>query len=268
MCNGIKDENEMAHSVVLLTGASRGIGRQIAHTLIRRGYVVAMMSRTAATDPVLREAIDIQGPAVAEWQADVGDYQSVRGVVREVLARWGRIDALINNAGQKLFDEFLQIAPAQFEQVVRTNLLGPVYLCNEVVPVMLRQRYGRIINISSRAGLEFYALGTAYCASKAGLIGFSQSLADALRGTDVTVNVLCPPTVLTPEYLEQVPGLDTRRLVKVEQITRVVLDLLQPDCHMTGRIFPFYSPRSFLRGILLDVGKYLQWLPQLRYRVW
>ena len=260
--------SESKPNVVLLTGASRGIGRQIARSLIERGYIVAMLSRTATTDPVLCKAIDLRGGRAAEWQVDVRDHHAVCAVVGKVLARWGRIDALINNAGQKVFDEFLQIPPAQFEEVVHTNLLGPYYLCREVVPIMLNQRYGRIVNISSRAGLEFYGLSTAYSASKAGLVGFSQSLADALKGTGITVNVLCPPTVLTEEYLEQEPQLDTRRLLKVEQLVLVVLDLLRPDSHITGQIYPFYSPRSYIRGALLDVVKYLRWFVQLRYRIW
>lgn len=227
-----------------------------------------MLSRTATTDLALREAIAHRDTKAAEWQADVGDYASVCAVVREVLDRWGRIDALINNAGQKVFDDFLQISPGQFEQVIQTNLLGPVYLCREVLPAMLEQGYGRIISISSRAGLEFYSQVTAYGASKAGLLGFSQSLADGVRGSGVTVNILCPPTVLTPEYLAQRPDLNARRLVKVEQIIRVVLDLLHPNCRVTGRIFAFYSPRSFVKGMLQDVRKYVQWFPQLRYRIW
>jgi NAD(P)-dependent dehydrogenase (short-subunit alcohol dehydrogenase family) len=261
----------MAHSrnhVIVLTGASRGIGKHLALALVKTGYSVAMGSRHRTTDPELLEAIETHDTRVREWELDITDYQCICTLVDQILAWQGRIDVLINNAGQKLFDEFLGIAPVQFEQVVHTNLIGPVSLCYQVVPLMLKQGYGRIINMSSRAGLEFYGQGTAYCSSKAGLIGFSQSLADALKGTGINVNVLCPPTILTPEYLEQKPNLDRRHLVKVQQIIRVVLDLLNPDCKVTGRIFPFYSSRSFVKSMFMDIHKYIQLLPQLRYRLW
>lgn len=254
--------------VIVVTGGSRGIGRQIVWELVHRGNLVAIISRRPTQDISLRKIIDGSDSGVVEFSADVGDQRSVCAVIAQVLAKWGRIDGLVNNAGQKVFDEFIEITPDRFSQTVQTNLLGPYHLCHAVVPVMLEQHYGRIINIASRAGMEFYGTSTAYSASKAGLIGFSQCLADALRGTGVTVNVLCPPTVVTEEYLHEEPKLDTRGLLQVEVVVRVAIELLSEQSDVTGQAYPFYSPRSYVRAVLRSAVQFAAWFAQLRYRKW
>ncbi len=252
---------------ILLTGASRGLGSHIAVALAAQGHRLALVSRSTTSDERLHRRIKDADSEVIEWQADITDQQAMAGIVDEVLKRWGRIDVLINNAAQKLFDDFLSISAAQFEQVIRTNLIAPILLTRMVVPSMVKQGYGRIINVSSRAGLEFDGKVTAYGSSKAGLIGFSRSLAIALRGTGVNVNVLCPPTVMTPEYAKARPDLDTRRLVTVDQLIRVIMGLIRPDCRKSGRVIPFYSPASLVKACLTDTWRYFRWLCEIRYRV-
>lgn len=248
---------------VLVTGGASGIGKFIVQALLQHDYTVAIVDNALCDEQAFASLAKFPNQ-VGAWEADVGDYESVSRVVSEIVGRWGRIDALVNNAGLIVIDEFLEIPIRRFEQVIQTNLLGPFYLCRAVVPQMLKQRYGRIVNMSSRNGLDdFGARRTAYGASKAGLVCFSQALAADLRGTGISVNVACPPNVRTPDHSPTSYG----RALNVETLVAVVLDLVHPHCQATGTIFPVYSAPSFIRAAFRDVRKYAQWLPQLKYRV-
>lgn len=253
--------------VIIITGMSRGLGLQTATALINDGYKLALFNRTPVSDPILLSHLHSNPERVREWRVDVTDQRAVAEAVAEVMAEWGRVDALINNAGAKLYTAFENISPEEFDQVIKTNINGPYYLCREVIPIMKQQGYGKIINMASRSGMEFYARGTAYCASKAGLIGFSQSLAEELRGTGITVNVLCPSAVATDEYRQEQPRADLHRMTQVEEISDVIRSLLCCENRHTGMIWPFYDVRSFLKALLKTGIQFIRWIPQLRIRV-
>ncbi len=252
--------------IVLLTGGSKGFGRQLARMLLDSGFTVVIVSRTKTADPVLRQAVEGGDDRVMEVTADITDRDGVRRVVRQTLDRYGRLDALINNAGIKLWGEFTTIPSDRFYSVMATNLMAPIWLCYEVLPVMRRQGFGRIVNVGSRAGLRFNGTGTAYCSSKAGLTAFSQALADDCRGTGITVNLLAPPTLTSEQPDFPLHGAQPRAMGP-EPVMRVILGLLRPDCTTTGRVFAFHTPLSLLKSVLLDLREYSGHLAGLRHRI-
>jgi 3-oxoacyl-[acyl-carrier protein] reductase len=248
--------------VMVVTGSSYGIGRELVCAMVRKPYRLGMLSRTPTQDSAIRRFLHDTPDRLMECRCDVSNPMSIKGAVETIMSRWGRIDGLVNNAGYKLFATLREMTTTDFQRAIATNLCGPFYLCKEIVPIMLRQGFGRIVNMSSRAGLEFYSTGSAYCASKAGLIAFSRSLADELEGSGITVNVLCPSTVLTEEYRKENRQADNKRLIRVEKIVRIVLRLLEAECHETGRVFPLYSGRALMRSVVLDFVKYAGWFAQ------
>jgi NAD(P)-dependent dehydrogenase (short-subunit alcohol dehydrogenase family) len=250
--------------VLIITGTSQGIGLGVACQLIEDGYNIALFDIAPVRDRQIAEYVRSRPYQVACWQVDVGNREDVVKAVAGVIDRWGRIDGLINIAGAKLYRSYEEITPEEFENVIRTNLNGPYYLCHEVIPHMKRQKYGKIINMSSRSGMEFYAKGTAYCASKAGLIGFSQSLACALRNTEITVNVLCPSGVATSKLSEEQPDVEVRKLLSTGEIVKVIRVILRPQNTITGMVWPFYSLKAMIKAILTHGVQFARWIPQIR----
>ncbi len=179
--------------VALVTGGSRGIGRGICLALARSGVNVAVnygSSATAAEEVV--EAINALGREGLAIGADVSLPDRVEEMVKTVMERWGRIDILVNNAGITRDRLLLRMKVEDWEQVINLNLTG-VFLCTSAVSkIMLKQKAGRIINISSIAGIMGNAGQANYSAAKAGVIGFTRSVARELASRGITVNAVAP----------------------------------------------------------------------------
>ena len=183
------------HRLTLITGAARGIGRQIALTLAGRGYAVAANDLEAPQDTVeeLRE-LDAE---VLALPGDVSDEGSVREMAGAVMERFGRIDALVNNAGVSLLKPAEETTAEDWQQVMEVNLTGPFLMCREFGKMMLEQGEGSIVNVSSVTGLLGVADRSAYNASKHGLIGLTRTLAAEWGGRGVRSNAVCPGWVKT-----------------------------------------------------------------------
>jgi len=187
-----------ATRVALVTGGSRGIGRATAELLAARGHAVAVnyVANNAAADEVVGAIGDAGGTAIAV-QADVGDEESVARMIEEVQERLGPLAVLVNNAGITRDDLIMRMKPAAWDEVMQTNLRS-VYLCSRaVMRGMLRARWGRIISLSSVAGVYGNAGQANYSAAKAGVIGFTKALAKEIGSRGITVNAVAPGFIAT-----------------------------------------------------------------------
>ncbi len=188
----------LAGRVAVVTGASRGIGRAVAALLARRGAEVVCGSRQAEEAGAAAEEIAAaSGCRTRGCALDVAESQSVQGFFECALSTFGRIDILVNNAGITRDNLLMRIDEADWDIVLDINLKGVFNCCKAVVRPMIKQRYGRIINVTSVAGLSGNAGQSNYAASKAGIIGLTKSLARELGSRNITVNAVAPGYVTT-----------------------------------------------------------------------
>ncbi len=186
------------NKTVLVTGASRGIGRAIAKKFGAAGYQVVinyLNSRDKAES--LAKELDALGAASLVVQADVADRAQVERMIRSVYERFGRIDVLVNNAGIAEMKLFTEIDPSYFDRIFDVNVKGMFNCCHYVVPKMVFERRGRIINISSVWGLVGAAMETHYSATKGAINAFTKALAKELGPSGITVNAVAPGAVYT-----------------------------------------------------------------------
>ena len=192
--------------IALVTGASRGIGEATARRLAAEGASVIATARTlAALERVVAEISSAGGKAAA-LPLDLADAASVEACVRDALAAHGQIDVLVNNAGVTADNLILRMSRESWDRVIGTNLTGAFLLTQAVVKGMVRRRYGRIVNVTSVVGLMGNAGQVNYAASKAGLVGFTKSVARELASRNVTCNAVAPGfirTAMTEEMTEQ-----------------------------------------------------------------
>ena len=186
------------NQVAIVTGAGRGIGHAIALRLASEGARVACVSRTRAN--AKRTADEINGKcadSAKDYAVDVADHRAVQKIGAQILAEFGKIDILVNNAGVTRDGLSVRMSIEDWDAVINTNLKGAFNFVQAVERAMIKQRSGRIINISSVVGLIGNAGQTNYAASKAGLIGFTKSLARELASRNITVNAVAPGFIAT-----------------------------------------------------------------------
>lgn len=183
--------------VVLITGASSGIGRRVAIDLASRGAMVIGCGRSAERLQRSEEEMRRANPSCAVIACDVGDRRQVGEMVAKVVADFGRIDVLINNAGIGMRKPFVETSVDMLEAIMRTNYLGMVYCTHAVLPSMVARGKGHIVNISSVAAKMGTPRMTGYCASKFAMNGFSESLYHELAPVGIYVSVVCPGSVKT-----------------------------------------------------------------------
>lgn len=198
MAASLDSAQHLAGQVALVTGASRGIGRATAIALASQGAHVAVnyASSSAAADAVVAEIASMGGEAIAV-QADVSKADQVDAMVAAVMEKWGRIDVLVNNAGITRDTLLLRMKLEDWQAVIDLNLTG-VFLCTKAVSkIMLKQKSGRIVNVSSVVG-EMGNPGQAnYSAAKAGVLGFTKAMAKELSSRSITVNAIAPGFIAT-----------------------------------------------------------------------
>ena len=177
----------------LVTGGSRGIGRAVCLELARQGARVAVnyAGNAAAAEETVR-ACEALGAEAFAIQADVADAAACEAMVKEVLARFGRLDILVNNAGVTRDGLMLTMKEADWDAVLDTNLKGAFHCMKAAYRPMMKQKYGRVVNLTSIVGIRGNAGQANYAASKAGLIGLTKSMAKELAGRNVTVNAVAP----------------------------------------------------------------------------
>ncbi|MDR0671325.1 MAG: 3-oxoacyl-[acyl-carrier-protein] reductase [Oscillospiraceae bacterium] len=188
----------MEERVALVTGASRGIGAAIARALAADGFsvMVACRGNTDRAEAVA-EACRAEGVSAAVWTGNLAEPAACRQLAEETWTHFGRIDALVNNAGAARDGLLVRMTDAQWEEVIATNLTAGYQMMRHVTPRMFRARRGRIINIASVAGVAGNAGQANYAAAKAGLIGLTKAAAKELGGRGITVNAVAPGLIET-----------------------------------------------------------------------
>ena len=218
----------LENKVAVVTGGSRGIGFAIAEALARHGARVAIGSRNAADLTRAAEALNKLAPFCAEAvKADVREYKQVEHLMARAEERFGGLDILVNNAGIGVFRPVDQLSPGEWDEVIGTNLTGCFYCVRAAVPRMKRRGGGYIFNISSLAGKNAFAGGTAYNASKFGLNGFSESAMLDLRYDDIRVSYIMPGSVETAFAGEGGSGRRASWKIDPQDVAQAVLDLLR-----------------------------------------
>lgn len=228
----------------LVTGASRGIGRAIAIELAHQGAKVAInYASSDAKAKALAEEINETGGIAIIYKADIGNSEEARAMVAAVAKEFGHLDILVNNAGITRDCLLPAMTDEQFAQVIQTNLCGCFYCTSAAIPIMTRQSYGRIVNISSLNG-QVPAIGQAnYSASKGGMLAFTRTAALELVNSGITVNAVCPGYTETDMVDAVSPVMQTiikgkipmGRFAHAEEIAKAVLFLVADGDFITGQ---------------------------------
>ena len=244
---------DLSGRIAVITGGAQGIGFATAQRFLASGASVVLWDMDTARLAQAVAELSAAGPASGET-VELTDEASVAAATATTLARHGRIDILVNNAGITGGNApTWQLSPAVWRQVVEVNLIAPFLTCRAVVPQMIAQGYGRIVNIASVAGKEGNPTASHYSASKAGLIGLTKSLGKELATQGVLVNAVAPAAARTaifdqmaPEHINYMLGkIPMGRPVDVAEVAAMVAWLASEDCSFsTGAVFDLSGGRA------------------------
>ncbi|MBL9122656.1 MAG: 3-oxoacyl-[acyl-carrier-protein] reductase [Planctomycetaceae bacterium] len=238
-------QTDLSGQTALVTGASRGIGRAIALSLGRCGARVACVARDAAKLAETVDAIRATGGEADAWTCDVTDGPKINELVDQVVAKYGGLQILVNNAGITRDTLLPRMEDAQWDEVILTNLRSTFLFTRAATLVMMRARYGRVINMASVSGLVGNPGQANYAASKAGIIGFTKTVAREFAGRNMTVNAVAPGFITTDmtaalgelvneEVKKRIPA---KRLGRPEEIAEAVLFLASRAAgYITGQV--------------------------------
>ena len=232
--------------VAFITGATRGIGRAIALELAKEGYNIALNYRTEneALENLKKEISEI-GVECYPVQGDVSKAEDSERMTKEIIEHFEQIDVLVNNAGITKDKLIQRMKEEEFTDVINVNLVGTFNITKNVIKYMTKKRYGKIINISSVVGISGNAGQSNYAASKAGIIGFTKSIAKELAARNITANAVAPgfiqtdmTNVLKDEVKEAIEGtIPLKRLGTAEDVAKVVKFLASDESsYITGQV--------------------------------
>ena len=223
--------------IALITGASRGIGLAIARRLAGLGAKVALCARDAKKLEAAAAGLKQAGASVVAIPADIRGANEIAALVRETEQSLGPIEILVNNAGIGYFAPFHEASEANWDAVLDTNLKAVFLLSKAVAPGMIQRRAGHIINIGSLSGKSAFAGGAIYCASKWGLLGLTQCMAEDLRPHGVRVSAVLPGSVATD--FSPHTGKDTSKMLQPEDVAHAVESIVTQ------------APQSFISEVLI-----------------
>ncbi len=229
--------------VALVTGASRGIGKACAIELAKAGYdvVINYAGNEEAANNTVKDIKEMTGTNPTAMKFDVSDKEAAENAVKEIMEKFGRIDILVNNAGITRDGLFIRMTQEAWENVINTNLSSAYYVTNPVAKIMIKQRSGSIVNMSSIAGVFGNAGQANYSAAKAGLIGFTKALAKELASRGIRVNAVAPGFIQTDmtkdlnteKIIEFIP---LKKLGQPEDIAKTVKFLAVDADYITGQV--------------------------------
>jgi 3-oxoacyl-[acyl-carrier protein] reductase len=235
--------------VALVTGASQGIGRAIALALSCAGARVVLAARNTEKLQSLAEEIDAMHGSALAIQMDVGDAPQVKAGFRQALERFGRLDILVNNAAITRDGLALRMKAEDWDTVLRTNLTGAYYCIQQALAPMVRQRSGRIINVTSVVAESGNAGQANYVAAKAGLIGLTRAIAVEVASRNITVNAVAPGFIVSP-MTDPLP-----ENVRQELLARIPLGRMGQDAEVAAAIvFLASDEAAYITGHVLDVN--------------
>ena len=232
--------------VALITGATRGIGKEIALELAENGFDIAVNYRSEHNGmDDLKKEIEKNGVRCEFVKADVANFEECESMVKETIEKFGKIDILINNAGITKDGLIMRMKKEDFEAILDVNLTGTFNVTRNVIPYMLKQKSGRIINLSSVVGIVGNAGQTNYSASKAGIIGFTKSLAKEVASRNILLNAIAPgfidtdmTNVLSDVVKEGINAqIPLKRMGTPREVARIVKFLSSEDSsYVTGQV--------------------------------
>lgn len=232
--------------VALITGATRGIGKQIALTLADGGYDIALNYRKEDENLInTKKEIEEKNVKCLAVKGDISNFEDTEKLVEEVIKEYGKIDVLVNNAGITKDMLLVRMKKEDFESVIDVNLVGTFNVTKNVISYMMKARSGRIINISSVVGVTGNSGQTNYSASKAGIIGFTKSLAKEVASRNILVNAIAPgfietnmTDVLKDELKEEIAkNIPLKRMGNTQDVANVVKFLASEDsAYITGQV--------------------------------
>ena len=232
--------------VALVTGGTRGIGRKIAEKFAENGYDLVLNYVSDNVDlEAINEAFKKYNNTVLILKADVSKYEECENLVKEAINKFGKVDVLVNNAGITKDGLIAMMKEESFSKVIDVNLKGTFNMCRNLVPYMMKKKSGNIVNISSVVGVVGNAGQSNYAASKAGIIGFSKSLAKELAGRNIRVNAVAPgfidtdmTSVLTDKVKENIYSqIPLKRMGEAKEVANVVYFLSSEESsYITGQV--------------------------------
>ena len=237
----------MERKVALITGGSRGIGKAIAKKFAKEGYdiVINYVSESAELGKVKEEIIENGNVDILFVKADVTNYNGCEEMIKEVINKFGRIDVLVNNAGITKDGLLMRMKEEDFDKVIEVNLKGTFNVTKNVIPYMMKQRSGKIVNISSVVGIGGNAGQANYAASKAGIIGFTKSVAKELASRNILANCVAPgfiKTDMTDVLLDAVKEninkqIPLNKMGEAEEVANAVYFLAsEENTYITGQV--------------------------------
>jgi len=221
---------ELEGHVAIITGASRGIGKAIAIALGNEGASVVVAARSKKELENVAQEIYQAGSKSKAVVTDVRKNIELKNLYKKTIQEFGRVDILINNAGIGMRKPFTEVSESDWDNMIQTNLNSVYTLTNLVLPKMIEQNKGVIINISSGAGKQGFPLLSAYCATKFAVNGLTQSIAKEVNNCHVRVYSVSPGGVNTDMHRNSFPEHDLTKLLKPEEVANKVLKLCTPSC--------------------------------------
>ena len=232
---------------VLITGGSRGIGKAVAMKFAENGYkiIINYVSDKTDTEQLKKELLQAGAADILLIKADVSNSEDVKNMVKETIEKFEKIDVLVNNAGITKDNLLLRMTPEDFEKVIDINLKGTFNVTKSVVPYMMKKRTGKIVNISSVVGVSGNAGQCNYSASKAGIIGFTKSIAKELASRNILANCIAPgfidtdmTSVLSDEVKDSINAqIPMKRMGTAQEIANVAYFLgCEESSYITGQV--------------------------------
>lgn len=228
---------------ILITGGTGGLGHAVSMAFLAEGAKIVVTYRVEQEFDALKTEAGSKAEWIQGYSVDVTDEAAVRQLVDKIVAQYGRLDALVNTVGGYAGGINLWDVPTKvFDQMLALNLRSGYVLAHAVIPVLLKQRYGAIVNVAAKAAFDHSAGASAYAASKAGAVALMDSLAAEVKGTGVRVNSILPSIIDTAVNRKAMPGADFSKWPKPEDIARVILFLCSDDAKVIqGAAIPVYG---------------------------